>query len=92
MKKTFVCSLIKNGILGGTLHLNSESLTYKTNKLTVNPKYRNLVMPLKEIKEINWKQVIFPIASVNMVKGEEYKFIIFNKKSFIKFYSELRNN
>ena len=40
--KSFVCSLCHNGILGGGLYLDSQSLTYKTNKLTVDKKYRNL--------------------------------------------------
>ena len=31
--KSFVCSLCHNGILGGGLYLDSQSLTYKTNKL-----------------------------------------------------------
>ena len=76
--KSFVCSLCHNGILGGGLYLNSQSLTYKTNKLTVDQKYRNLVLPLKEIKEISWKWIIFPVATVDMKNGERYKFIIFN--------------
>ena len=41
--KSFVCSLCHNGIVGGGLYLDSQSLTYKTNKLTVGKKYRNLV-------------------------------------------------
>ena len=36
--KSFVCSLCHNGILGGGLYLDSQSLTYKTNKLTVDMK------------------------------------------------------
>ena len=45
--KSFVCSLCHNGILGGGLYLDSQSLTYKTNKLTVDKKYRNLVLPMQ---------------------------------------------
>ena len=37
--KIFICSLCQNGILGGGLYLNTQSLTYKTNKLTVDKKY-----------------------------------------------------
>ena len=55
--KSFVCSLCYNGILGGGLYLDSQSLTYKTNKLTVDKKYRNLVLPMQEIKEIAWKRI-----------------------------------
>lgn len=69
--KSFVCSLCHNGILGGGLYLDSQSLTYKTNKLTVDKKYRNLVLPMQKIKEISWKWIVFPIAIVNM-KMENY--------------------
>lgn len=69
--KSFVCSMCHNGILGGGLYLDSQSLTYKTNKLTVDKKYRNLVLPMQEIKEISWKWIVFPIATVNM-KMENY--------------------
>ena len=71
--KSFVCSLCHNGIVGGGLYLDSQSLTYKTNKLTVGKKYRNLVLPMQEIKEISWKWIVFPIATVNMKNGELYK-------------------
>ena len=39
--KSFICSLCHNGILGGGLYLDNTSLTYKTNKLTVDKKYKN---------------------------------------------------
>ena len=71
--KSFVCSLCHNGIVGGGLYLDSQSLTYKTNKLTVGKKYRNLVLPMQEIKEISWKWIVFPIATVNLNNGELYK-------------------
>lgn len=86
--KSLVCSLCHNGILGGGLYLDSHSLTYKTNKLTVDKKYRNLVLPMQEIKEISWKWIVFPIATVNMKNGEPYKFIIFNKSRFAKWFQE----
>ena len=76
MEKSFVCSLCHNGILGGTLYLDGNSVTYKTNKLTVDQAYRNLVLPLKEIKEITWKWIVFPIATFHMKNGEEYRIII----------------
>ena len=86
--KSFVCSLCHNGILGGGLYLDSQSLTYKTNKLTVDKKYRNLVLPMQEIKEISWKWIVFPLATVNMKNGEKYKLIIFNKPRFEKWFQE----
>lgn len=86
--KSFICSLCHNGILGGSLHLDSQSLTYKTNKLTVDPKYKNLVLPIQEIRGISWKRIVFPIATVNMKNGEQYKFIIFNKSQFERCFQE----
>ena len=88
LMKIFICSLCRNGILGGGLYLDSQSLIYKTNKLTVDKKYRKLVLPLQEISGISWKWIVFPIAVVQMKNGEEYKFIIFNKSRFEKWFRE----
>jgi hypothetical protein len=84
--KAFACSLCHNGILGGGLYLDSQALTYRTNKLTVDKKYRNLVLPMKEIQEISWKWIIFPVATVHMQNGELYQFIIFHKSRFSKWF------
>lgn len=86
--KSFVCSLCHNGILGGVLYLDSQSLTFRTNKLTVDPIYKNLVLPMKEIKEISWKWIVFPVATVNMKSGRQYNFIIFNKPRFERWLQE----
>ena len=77
--ESFVSSLCHNGILGGGLYLDNKSLTFKTQKLTVNEKYRNLILPLNEINQISWKWIVFPIATIQMKNSENYKFIIFNK-------------
>ena len=86
MTKVFMCSLCHKGILGGGLYLEPESVIYKTGKLTVDKKYKNLVLPLTEIEEVRWKWVIFPVATFCMKNGEEYKIIIFNKWRFNKYY------
>ena len=89
MKKAFMCSLCHNGILGGALYLESDAVTYKTTKLTVDKKYRNLVLPLKEIRDITWKRIVFPVATFQMKNGEEYTFLIFNKSRFLRYYQEI---
>ena len=86
MKKAFICSLCHNGLLGGGLYLDSETLTYKTNKLTVDKKLRNLILPLREIDKVRWKLRIFPIAIFRMKSGEEYTIMIFNKARFLKYF------
>ena len=90
MKKSFICSLCHNGILGGGIYIDDNAVTFKTNKLTVDKKYKNLVLPLDEICELSWKWIIFPIATFRMKNGEEYKFIIFNKGRFNKYYNEVK--
>lgn len=92
MRKAFICSLCYKGILGGGLYLDTQSVTYRTQKFTVDKKYKNLVLPLGEINEITWKWVIFPVATFHMNNGEKYTFIIFNKPRFTKYYEEYRIN
>lgn len=92
MKKAFMCSLCHNGLLGGGLYVDNISVTYRTHKITVADKYKNLVLPLNEIKEIVWKWVLFPVATFYMTNGEKYKFIIFNKRRFEKWYQEMFNS
>ena len=79
MGKTFVCSLCRNGIIGGGLYIDEQSITYSTQKLTVSPLYRNLVLPMNEIRELSWSQMVVPVAAISMKDGECYKFIIYNK-------------
>lgn len=44
MKKYFIVSLVKNGILGGGIVADSEAITYRTGKVTIPQEYRHLVM------------------------------------------------
>ena len=89
MKKVVMCSLCHNGILGGALYFENQNIVYKTQKLTVDKKYRNLVLPINDIKDITWKTKVFSIATFHMVNDEEYTFIIFNKNAFDQYYKEI---
>lgn len=92
VRKVFMCSLCYNGILGGGLYLDNNSVTYKTQKLTVNEKYKNLVLPSSEIEGITWKWIIFPVATFHMKTGAQYTIIIFNKWRFEKYYHKYHKN
>ena len=92
MGKTFVCSLCRNGIIGGGLYIDEQSITYSTQKLTVRPLYRNLVLPMNEIRELSWSQMVVPVAAISMKDGECYKFIIYNKSGFEKAYKQYSNH
>ena len=85
-----MCSLCHNGILGGALYLNETAVTYRTNKLTVDKEYRNLVLSLEKIENLTWKRIVFPIAKFRMKSGIEYSFIIFNKRRFNKYYTQVK--
>lgn len=91
MKKAFMCSLCHKGLIGGGLYLEPETITFRTNKLTVDKKYRNLVLSMNEIKEITWKQILFPIATFHMENGDDHKMLIFNKSRFCKHYQQYSN-
>ncbi len=86
MKSYFVCSLCLNGLIGGGLIVDENTITYKTGKVTVNPKYRNLELSRSDIADLSWKRIIFPIATFEMKNAEKYSFMIFNKSRFMKVY------
>ena len=52
MKQSFVASLVKRGLLGGSIVADSEAITYHTGKLTIPPEYRHLVMKYEDISEV----------------------------------------
>lgn len=93
MKKIFVCSLIcDNGIVGGKISIEDMAIIYKTNKLTIDKKYKNMVLPINDICDLIWKWVVFPIVTIKMMNNKEYKFIIFNKRRFNRYYNEIKKH
>ena len=90
MRKRFAASLCKNGLLGGALYVDSVSVTYRTGKLTVPDKFRNLVMPYAEIESvINSRWLGLPTITIQLKNREEYQFLVFGRKAFI---AALRNS
>ena len=90
MKKYFIVSLCKNGILGGGIVADSEAITYHTGKVTVPKEYRNLVMKYDDIYEaISGWIFILPTVLIKMKSGEEYKFVVFNRKRFVNTLKEM---
>jgi len=85
MKKYFIVSLIKDGILGGGITADSEAITYHTGKLTVPEEYRHLVMKYGDILEATSEWLfILPTVRIRMKNGEEYKFaVFFGRKRFL---------
>ncbi len=83
MKRIFIASLCKEGLIGGAIVADDQSITYQTGKLTVSPKYRNLEMRYREIRRVTTSWLLcFPTVSVEMADGEVYRFIVFRRKAF----------
>ena len=89
MKDYFVVSLCKNGMIGGGIVADLETLTYKTGKLTVPVKYRNIQMRYTDIcaVETGWF-LLFPTVTLKMKREEAYKFVVFARKRFVKCLQE----
>ena len=83
MKKMYMVSLCRRGILGGWIIADDEGITFKTGKVTVAPELRHLEMKYREIRDFSraWL-VCLPTVTVTMADGESYKFIVFRPGSF----------
>ena len=83
MKQYYIASLCRGGILGGGIVADDDGITYKTGKVTVSPKLRNLEMKYRNIRDFSKKRVLcFPVFTISMNDGENYRFIIFSPKRF----------
>ena len=83
MKNYFLASLCHEGVLGGGIVANEESITFRTNKVTVSQKYRNFEMKYSDIQGYTKKWVLlFPVYTITMKTGEGYKFVVFNTRKF----------
>lgn len=92
MKNTFSVSLCMNGLLGGWITIGEVSMVYKTGKVTIPEKYRNLVMAYNAILSVTEGSLVFlPTVTVKMKNEEEYKFVVFNRKKFINTLKEKMN-
>lgn len=91
MQKTFNASLCKNGILGGWIVISEGSVTYRTGKVSIPEKYRNLEMRYSDILSIT-KETFFlmPAVTFKMKNDEEYKFIVFSRKRFLEMLEQSR--
>lgn len=52
MKKYYLVSLCKNGILGGYIIADEEAITYKTGKVTIPREYKFVVFARKSFREL----------------------------------------
>lgn len=93
MKRYFIVSLCKNGILGGGIVADSEAIIYYTGKVTIPDKYKKIEMKYKDIisMTVGWL-FILPTVALKMNNGEEYKFVVFARKRFVNMLKEMGVN
>lgn len=85
MKRVYVASLCKNGLLGGGLYIDDEKITFRTGKITVPPQLRNLELTFKNMTGIRKERIlILPVAAVSMKNGEEWKFFVLRRNDFVQ--------
>ncbi len=90
MKKYFIVSLCRNGILGGGITADSEAITYHTGKTTVPKEYRHIQMKYNDICSFSTGQLfLLPTVSIKMHRGEEYRFVVFARKRFVALLKEM---
>lgn len=91
MKKYFIVSLVKNGILGGGLVADDEAIAYHTGKVTVPAEYRRLVMKYEDIAGVaeGWL-LILPTVTITMKDGAAHRFaVFFSRKRLVSTLREM---
>lgn len=92
MRQYFIASICREGILGGGIVADEESITFKTGKVTVSYRLKNLRMEYSSIQSFSRKWVLcFPVFTITMNDGEIYKFIIFSPGRFERLLQEKVN-
>lgn len=90
MKRVYAASLCKNGLLGGSLYVDDEKIAFRTGKLTVPPRIRNLELHFKNVVGIRKEYIlILPVAAVSMKNGEEWKFFVLRRNDFVRMAESL---
>ena len=85
MKKAYAASLYKNGLLGGGLFLDEEKAAFRTGKITLPARLKNLELYYNNIDKISKGSILLlPTVIFNMKNGEEWRFVVFGRNDFIK--------
>lgn len=86
MKKSFYASACINGLHGGAVYLVDNGFRFCCQKITIVNEYKNLQIPYKKIKLVSvGKRVLFiPTTIIETVDGGIYRFLIFNRKEFVR--------
>ena len=85
MKSYYLASLCKNGLLGGGLVADETALHYHTNKLTVPPETRHIIMPYEEmLRVVPGRLLCFATLSFSMKDGKTWKYVVFGRRKLLE--------
>lgn len=85
MEKLYMVSLCyRGGLLGGSLVVDDERLTYSTTKLQVPKDIRRFQLPFCRIRRVEKSKALFlPTATITMEDGTAWKFLVFGRNGFL---------
>jgi hypothetical protein len=91
MKRAFYGSICHNGSQGGAIILDDIGINFKCQKITIEEEYKNMQLKYDKISTIQLCRsiLIFPGVQIYMKNGEQYKFIIFNRKKFVQLLEKM---
>lgn len=90
MKESFYASACIYGIQGGGAYLDDDGFRFRCQKLTIPDEYKNLWIPYGNIKSVlaaKWG-LFLPTTVIETRNGKTYRFLIFNRKKFIRCIEE----
>lgn len=75
----------RGGLLGGALFLDDERVRFGSTKLQVPPEIRKFDLPFCRIRGVERSKALFlPTVTFKMEDGQEWKFLIFGRGSFLR--------
>lgn len=91
MKESFYASVCINGLHGGAAYLVDDGFCFRCQKLTIEREYKDLRIPYKNIESVlEGKRVLFiPTTVIETKDRKTYRFLIFNRRKFIRCIKEL---
>jgi len=90
MKESFYASACAYGIHGGGAYLVDDGFRFRCQKLTIADEYKDLRIPYENIKSVFTERWMFfiPTTVIETRDGKTYRFLIANRKRFIRCIEE----
>lgn len=94
MRRAFYGSICYYGVQGGAIILDENGVNFKCNKLTIEEKYKNLLLAYHDIQfiQICRSMLLFPAVRIFMKNKEQYKFVVFSRKRFVEMLNMMRRS